>query len=119
MKCKTSTKRVASLLAITFLFAFVIRIAAQNPSTQHQMPGHMAGMSGPCPMMGGPQHEQMAKLMDQVNKSAAALEKESNPAALKKKVAEHAAIVKQLDTKFQQCAAACAGAVPPSRGPQK
>jgi hypothetical protein len=51
----------------------------------------------------------MTELMDQVSKSAAALEKESNPTALRKKVAGHAALVKQLDTQFQQCATACAG----------
>jgi len=44
----------------------------------------------------------LAKLIDQVAKSSAALEKETNPTALKQKLAEHDKLVKSLQTKFQE-----------------
>src|SRR5215831_15970140 len=100
---KARTKSPAILLVIASLFCFAVGIAsAQNPPSKGQM-GQMPGMNGPCPMMGGPgaaQHQTMVKLMDEVSQSAAALEKESNPTALKKKVTEHAALVKKLDAQF-------------------
>ncbi len=121
MNGTTATKSPVTLLVMALLFAFVIGMAAQNPPAGRQM-GTLRGMAGPCPMMGGPggaQHQQMTKLMDQVSKSAAALQKETNLKALKKKVAEHAALVKQLEAQFEQCATACAGVMPPAAAPQK
>jgi hypothetical protein len=122
MDCKTRKKSPAMLLVVASLFCFGVGIAsAQNPPDKGQMKGNMGSMpgmtgnmpmDGACPMMGGAggaQHQQMTKLMDQVSKSAAALEKESDSTVLKKKVAEHAALVKKLDTQFQQCATACGG----------
>ena len=112
------------LLLLSAMFVLVIAAAAQNPPRQPQQ--NLGNM--PCPMMGGgtmpggmPQHQEMTKLMDQVAKSAAALEKETNPTALKKKVAEHAALVKQLQTQFQQCPEQCgqAGSGPMKPGPGK
>ncbi len=64
-----------------------------------------------------PQHAEIAKLMDQVVQSAAALEKETNPTALKKKLAEHNALVKSLQAKIQQCPQHCGQAGPGSMPP--
>ena len=69
---------------------------------------------GSCPMCPAtmtqqnmPMHQDMAKLIDQVEKSAIALQKETNPVALKKKIADHVALVKELQEKFQQCSEHC------------
>jgi hypothetical protein len=91
-------------LVLPALAVLVVGAAAQNQGAKQQP------APGACPMcpqgqaMGGmpmwSQHQEMAKLIDQVSKSAAALEKENDPAALKKKVTEHNALVKKLDAKF-------------------
>ena len=95
--------RKAWWLVLPALALMVIGAAAQNQGKQQPAPG----MCPMCPqgqaMEGMPmmaQHQEMAKLIDQVSKSAAALEKENDPTALKKKVAEHNALVKKLDAKF-------------------
>lgn len=121
MGCKSNTAvaQLKFLCISSALLVLAVMAAAQNPQhQQHQTPG-----SPMCPMMGAgpgamPQHQEMMKLMTQVTQSAAALEKETNPTALKKKAAEHAALVKQLEAKFQQCAAACGQMTPPARGPK-
>ena len=60
---------------------------AQNMPTQHEQ------------MMS--QHEEMGKLIDQLVKSFSALENEKDPALLKKDLAEHGALLKELQSKFQ------------------
>src|SRR3990172_7855091 len=96
MKSKTL---IASLF-IAALSLFVFRVAAQH--SEHP-PG---GMTSPDMM---PQHEQMmsqhqetAKVIDQLVNSFSALENEKDPAVLKNKLAEHGALLKQLQSKFQE-----------------
>ncbi len=104
------------ILLLLLLLVLIMRAAAQNPPSQpKQAPPNAACPMCPagtgsqtCPMCGEmgagmmPQHEEMGKLIDQVSKSAAALQKEKDPAVLQKKVAEHAALAKSLQTKFQE-----------------
>ena len=96
MKSKTL---IASLF-IAALPLFVFRVAAQH--SEHPQ----GGMTSPDMM---PQHEQMmsqhqetAKVIDQLVNSFSALENEKDPAVLKTKLAEHGALLKQLQSKFQE-----------------
>jgi hypothetical protein len=92
------------ILLLLLLFFLIMKAAAQGPPSRSEQENAIT----PCPMcpqMGTgmmAQHDEMAKLIDQVSESAAALEKEKDPAVLKKKVAEHAALVKKLQAKFQE-----------------
>lgn len=70
--------------------------SAQRMGPQRMYP-QMSRMRQTSPM-----HQEMSRLIDQVASSAAALEKETNLTALKQKVTEHAALVKQLRDLFQQ-----------------
>jgi predicted RNase H-like nuclease (RuvC/YqgF family) len=47
-------------------------------------------------------HQEMANLIDQLLKSVSTLESEKDPVLLKKELAEHAALVKELQNKFRQ-----------------
>ncbi len=47
------------------------------------------------------QQAEIRKLLDQLNSGVAAMQKEKKPGALEKKLAEHAALLKQLQAKFQ------------------
>jgi len=96
--------RKAWWLVLPVLAILVIGAAAQNQGAKQQP---APGVCPMCPqgqgMEGMPmtaQHQEMAKLIDQVSKSAAALEKENDTAALKKKVTEHNVLVKKLQAKF-------------------
>jgi hypothetical protein len=60
--------------------------------------GMMAGKMMPQMMMG---QNETGKLVDQLIKSFAAIEAEKDPAALKAKLAEHSALLKELQTKVQ------------------
>ena len=96
MKSKTL---IASLI-IAALSLFVIRVAAQH--LEHPQGGMMSPdmMTQHQQMMS--QHQELAKMIDQLNKSFAALENEKDPAVLKNKLAEHGALLKQLQSTFQQ-----------------
>lgn len=105
--CNRFTKegKKAWWLVLPALAVLVMGAAAQNQGAKQQP---APGVCPMCPqgqaMEGMPmmaQHQEMAKLIDQVSKSAAALEKENDPSALKKKVAEHNALVKKLQAKFR------------------
>ena len=97
-------RKKAWWLVLPALAVLVIGAAAQDQGGKQQP------APGVCPMcpqgqtMGGmpmwSQHQEMSRLIDQVSKSAAALEKENDPTALKKKVTEHNALVKKLQAKF-------------------
>ena len=96
MKSKTL---IASLVIAAFSL-LVIRVAAQH--SEHSQ----GGMTSPDIM---PQHEQMmsqhqelGKMIDQLNKNFSTLENEKDPAVLKPKLAEHGALLKQLQSKFQE-----------------
>ena len=96
MKSKTL---IASLF-IAALSLFVIRVAAQH--SEHQQGGMMSPdmMAQHQQMIS--QHQEMRNLIDQLNKSFAALEIEKDSTLLKKMLAEHGALLKQLQSKFQQ-----------------
>ena len=79
------TRHLAFAVLITITGAVVF---AQNTPTQHEQ------------MMA--QHEAMGKLVDQIVKSFSVLENEKDPALLKKELAEHGALLKELQNKFQQ-----------------
>ena len=96
MKSKTL---IASLF-IAALSLFVFRVAAQHSehpqggmTSPDMMPQHQQMMS---------QHQELGNLIDQLTKSFAALEIEKDPAVLKTRLAEHGALLKQLQSKFQQ-----------------
>ena len=89
-----STTLIASLVIAAFSL-FVIRVAAQHSEHPQE------GMMSPDMMT---QHQELGKMIDQLNKSFAALENEKDPAVLKNKLAEHGALLKQLQSKFQQSA---------------
>ncbi len=96
MKSKTL---IASLVIAAFSL-FVIRVAAQH--SEHPQGGMMSSdmMTQHQQMMS--QHQELGNLIDQLNKSFAALENEKDPGVLKSKLAEHGALLKQLQSKFQQ-----------------
>jgi hypothetical protein len=68
--------------------------------------GMMAGRMAMCQQMmsGGmmAQHQETANLVSQLTDSFKALEKETDPAVLRTMLAKHGALLRQLQTKFQQ-----------------
>src|ERR1019366_7677604 len=95
---KSKTMIVTLALAASSLFAF--RLIAQQ--SEHHQGGMMSQdmMTQHQKMM--TQHEEMGNLIDQLLKSFSALEHEKDPVLLKKELAEHAALLKELQSKFQQ-----------------
>jgi len=94
---KSRTIIVTLLLAAFSLLGF--RAAAQQ--SEHQ--GSMMSpdmMTQHQKMM--TQHQEMGNLIDQLLKSFSALENEKDPVLLKTKLAEHAALLKNLQSTFQQ-----------------
>jgi hypothetical protein len=98
----------------TQIFPMVAEVHAQETS-EEMMHGGMAMeqgmmqgetameqgmMSGRMGMMA--QHQETAKLLDHVVASFAAIEAEKDPAALKTKLTEHGALLKQLQSKSQE-----------------
>jgi hypothetical protein len=79
------TRHLASAVLITITATVLF---AQNMPTQHEQ------------MM--TQHEAMGKLIDQLVKGFSVLQNEKDPALLKKKLAEHGALLQELQSKFQQ-----------------
>jgi hypothetical protein len=78
--------RIAGLLFAAAIFLFLLQAPAQNMMSEHQQ------------MMA--QLQDVGKLIDRVAQSYAGLENEKEPVVLKKKLAEHGALVKELQTKF-------------------
>ena len=95
---KSKTMIATLFLAALSLFAF--QTAAQQ--SEHHQGGMMSQdmMTQHQKMM--TQHEEMGNLIDQLLKSFSALEHEKDPVLLKKELAEHAALLKELQSKFQQ-----------------
>ncbi len=108
----------ASILAVTVL-ALVISSAAQksqqNPQGEtiqdESKPGMMSrgGMMGQGQGMMGDMmgqmrihHQQMSELMNKLMQSMTAIRNEKDPAALKSKLAEHAALLKEMHDKMMQ-----------------
>ena len=94
------SKTLIASLVFAALSVFVIRVAAQH--SEHQQGGMTSPdmMSQHQQMMS--QHQELGTLIDQLTKSFAALEIEKDPAVLKTRLAEHGALLKQLQSKFQQ-----------------
>ncbi|MEO5925504.1 MAG: hypothetical protein ABIR70_16910 [Bryobacteraceae bacterium] len=83
-------------LAMTTCFA--VNLAAQQAQTKGKMgvgmmADHMSDMKG--------EHREMAQLVEKITQSFAAIQAEKDPAVLSKKLADHAALLKQLDAKVQ------------------
>jgi hypothetical protein len=86
-------------LAMTTCFA--VNLAAQQAQTKGKMGGgmmadhaaHMSEMKG--------EHREMAQLVAKITQSFAAVQAEKDPAALAKKLAEHSALLKELEMKVQ------------------
>lgn len=97
------SKTLIASLVIAALSLLVIRVAAQH--SEHH-PDHQGGMMSSDMMSQHQQmmsqHQELRTLIDQLNQSYAALENEKNPAVLKSKLAEHGALLKQLQSKFQE-----------------
>ncbi len=79
-------------------------IPPSMPSQDQTLPGHdqMQGMAPQQMQQMMTQHQEMGKLIDQLTKDFAALENEKDPVLLKKKLAAERALLKQLQSKFQQ-----------------
>ena len=94
----------SKMVIVTLLFAalslFSFRAIAQQsePHQEGMMSKDM--MAQHHKMM--TQHQEMGNLIDQLLKSFSVLENEKDPVLLKKELAEHAALLKELQTKFQQ-----------------
>lgn len=95
---KSRTMIAALLLAALSLFAFRATAQQSEPHqggmmSQDMMTQHQKMMT---------RHQEMGNLIDQLVKSFSALETEKDPALLKKKLAEHGALLKEMQSKFQQ-----------------
>jgi hypothetical protein len=97
----------AAIVTIAALGLFVAGAAAQHEGHHSDQAPAQAGMTGPnaCgPMMSQMPSMMMGqtdswKLVEELQKSLAAIEAEKDPAALKAKLAEHGALLKQLQAK--------------------
>ena len=91
----------------TGLFVFALGAAAQNgqePAKPGMMSQNMMGMMGMTDMMSQmtKQHKDMSDQMNKLMQSMTALQNEKDPAVLKSKLAEHAALVAQMRTRMMQ-----------------
>lgn len=77
------------LLLPALLAPLAGRLAAEQPD---QMAQHHQMMA---------RHEEIGKLIDRLQKSFAVLENEKDPVQLKKELAEHGALLKELQTSFE------------------
>jgi len=105
--------KIHTLLAATVLTSGLSVAILQAQHDDHQAPapaaaqakgkmggGMMGGMADHmAEMMGG--HRQVAELVTKLSQSFAAIQTEKDPAALAKKLAEHGAMLKELETKVQ------------------
>lgn len=75
--------------------------SAAAAQAKSKMGGGMMGQMAEhkSEMMGG--HREVAQLVDRLAQSFAAIQAEKNPAALTKALAEHGALLKELQTKIQ------------------
>ena len=105
--------KIRTLFAATVLTAGLSVGTLQAQHDDHQAPAPSAdqakgkmgmGMMGQMAdhmseMMGG--HRQVVDLVAKISQSFAAMQAEKDPAALAKKMAEHGALLKELETKVQ------------------
>jgi hypothetical protein len=90
--------------AVAQPFAMVAQVHAQQMPEGMMKGGMEKGMTPDTMMMSGmmAQQQETAKLIDQLTTSFAAVEAEKDPTNLKTKLAEHGALLKQLQTKSQE-----------------
>ncbi len=96
-------------MIMTAAFGLLVGGAAAQHEEHHE--GQAPPQTKPGSNMCGPMMSQMpsmmtgqtetGKLVDELQKSLAAIEAEKDPAALKVKLAEHSALLKQLQAKVQ------------------
>lgn len=92
-------------VVLIFLAAFSMRVAAQHadhhPAQTSQKATAKPEATEPAEMAA--HHQEMEKLIDYLFHSLAAMEVEKDPAALKDKLANHRALLEQLQTKVTKC----------------
>ena len=105
-------KRFGGFLLLPALWLFAIQAPAQHsehhPAQSQDNPesSMSGGMLSPDMMAQHQQmmtqHEEMGELIDRLVKSFSALQNEKDPTRVKKDLAEHGALLKELQNKFQQ-----------------
>lgn len=97
--------KMMAYLLLVLLATFAIGVAAQH--SEHppaQTTPTAAAKSEPSkPSEMAARHQEMEKLIDYLSHSLAAMELETDPAAMKSKLANHRSLLEQLQTKVQQC----------------
>jgi hypothetical protein len=98
------------MLAVTFLILglFAVRMAAQHeqhsmgaqPQQESKSPPTMPGGMAMCQHMMAQQ--EVSDLIDNAVRTFETARRETDPAALKSKLAEHSALLKELQTKMAQ-----------------
>jgi hypothetical protein len=96
---RTSTKFVAFACATGLFVTGAVAQHEDHQSGQPDTPKTTKMMSHMQQMKMG--QDETRKLLDQLLTTFAAIETEKDPAALKQKLAEHGALLKQLQTKAQ------------------
>ncbi len=81
----------------------VVVIAAQHPEHNPAQPTPKAESKAAKPGAMMTLHQEMHTFVDQLIQSFTALEQEKDPEVLKKKMAEHRALLQQLQSKLKQC----------------
>lgn len=112
---KMRFKMLSAMLIVGVLFAFAVSAAAQHEEhhadqqaaqneAQSGMMGQGQGMMGMMNMMGQmtSHHQQMSDLMNKLMQSMTAIQNEKDPDALKQKLAEHSALLKQMHDQMMQ-----------------
>jgi len=108
---KTRTMLVAAVVAAGLFVTGAVAQHEEHHNDQATPPADKADTGKTGGMMSGAMMNQMPKMMmgqnetgklvDQLTRSFAAIEAEKDPAALKAKLAEHGALIKELQTKVQ------------------
>jgi hypothetical protein len=115
MKAKILTSTLLGVTLFAFGSGFAARRSAANQTQQDQTTqgqansgmmggGMMGGGQGMMGMMGQmtTHHQTMSTLMNKLMESMAAIQNEKDPDALKSKLAEHQALLKQMHGQMMQ-----------------
>lgn len=97
--------RKLALFVLVLIALFTTGLAAQHaqhhPDQTAPEQEAKSQVAPPGGMMA--RHAEMAKLVDELSQSLAALETEKDPAIMKKKLAEHRVLIEQLQSKMKEC----------------
>ena len=99
-------KLKAGIVFVSLAALCLLGIAAAAQHPQHHPPAKASQAKPKGEMMGKgmmSRHQEMKQLVDQLLQSLSALEGEEDPAALKKKLVEHRALLEELQGKLKQC----------------